>query len=90
MSQALQKRIQQIGRHIVLLLYIDNNQLGTRSEQRFDEKYREVFQDHMKYVKSKRKEKTRDINLIKFNANKNADILLKLSKSELGDNRSSK
>ena len=80
LTQALQRRLQDIG---MLSLspnpdLVEFKQKGTRSEQRFENQFKEVYQNHMREIKEKRKNYVTDKKLIKFNINKNPEIYFNL------------
>ena len=67
------------------LIQIDHHQTNLKSEKRIDQMQQEAYQDHLRYVKSKRRDKLIDPSIIKFNSTKNAELLLNLNRSDCNE-----
>lgn len=79
LTKALQKRLQNIGKY-KNFIRIEFKQSGTRSEQRFDNQYKKIYQEHLKEVNQRRKGYVPDKKLIQFTTNKNPEFYFNLER----------
>ena len=66
---------------MIYLYKVEFQQLVSRSEKRFDHRFKEAYQNHIKETKLKRKSKVNE-KLVKFTSNRNAEIFLNLDSEE--------